>query len=265
MVDSAPRHVVVTGASSGIGRALALAYAAPGVMLGLLGRDAERLEASAQACRARGAQVCTGSIDVRDAEAIKAWLDAFDADHPIDLLIANAGASSTLAHAGEWEDLARTTHIVDTNFYGALHVALPVIERMRARGQGQIALVASLIALRGMSIAPAYSASKAGLKAWGDAVRPLLQRRGIAVSVVLPGFVKTAMSDSYPADKPSMWSAEQAADYIRRKVAERRAEIAFPFLLQLGARLQALLPAAWADRLSFHLPDGPSSGGDPEH
>jgi short-subunit dehydrogenase len=244
-----PGCVVVTGASAGIGRALAQAYAAPGIMLGLIGRDTGRLEASANACRVRGAEVTTGCLDIRDAEALKIWLDAFDANHPIDLLIANAGASSVRTSASDWEDLARITKIIDINLYGTLHTVLPVIERMRTRQRGQIGLVSSLAALRGVAISPAYCTSKAGVKVWADSVRPLLKRDGITLSVILPGFVKTAMSDNYPGDKPLMWPAERAAAYIRRKLAAGQLEIGFPFRLYWIGRLLTLLPIPLADSI----------------
>jgi short-subunit dehydrogenase len=249
MNTPAPRHIVITGASAGLGRALALAYAAPGIVLGLVGRDIERLESCATNCRAHGAQVITMRADVRDANAMQASLHAFDDAHPIDLLIANAGVASTLTSAKDWEELDRTANIVDTNFYGAMHAVLPVIARMRPRRHGQIALVSSIAALRGMAISPAYCASKAALNAYGDSVRPMLARDGIRLSVVLPGFVKTAMSDVFPGDKPFMWSSDKAAQHIRRKLASGRAEIAFPNLLALGMRLLALLPAALADAI----------------
>ena len=249
MRNAAPRHIVITGASAGLGRALAHAYAAPGVVLGLIGRDAERLDAVAEACRAQGAQVDTGRIDVRDGAAMQVWLDQFDDRHPIELLIANAGAASTLASAQDWEGLARTAAIVDTNFYGAIHAALPVIARMRPRKSGQVALISSIAALRGMAISPAYCASKSALKAYGDSVRPILARDGVRMSIVLPGFVKTAMSDVFPGDKPFLWSAEKAAKYIQRKLRNGRAEIAFPAPLAFGMRLLPLLPAAVADAI----------------
>ncbi|QQC67567.1 SDR family NAD(P)-dependent oxidoreductase [Paraburkholderia ginsengisoli] len=249
MRNAAPRPIVITGASAGLGRALASAYAAPGVALGLIARDAQRLEATAQACRAKGATVQTALIDVRDAQAMQTWLHHFDDAHPIDLLIANAGAASTLACATDWEELERTAAIVDTNFYGAMHAVLPVIARMRARKQGQIALISSLAALRGMAISPAYCASKAAIKAYGDSVRPILSRDGIRMSIVLPGFVKTAMSDVFPGDKPFLWSADKAAQHIRRKLEAGRAEIAFPGLLAFGMRLLPLLPAVLADAI----------------
>ncbi|MGF6853570.1 SDR family NAD(P)-dependent oxidoreductase [Paraburkholderia sp. CI3] len=249
MRNAAPRHIVITGASAGLGRALALAYSAPGVVLGLIGRDAERLEASAQACRAKGATVQTGQIDVRNAQAMQTWLHRFDDAQPIDLLIANAGAASTLASAQDWEELERTAAIVDTNFYGAMHAVLPVVTRMRPRGKGQIALISSLAALRGMAISPAYCASKSAIKAYGDSVRPILSRDGIRISIVLPGFVKTAMSDVFPGDKPFLWSADKAAQHVQRKLKNGRAEIAFPSLLAFGMRLLPLLPAVLADAI----------------
>src|SRR5258708_9450807 len=102
MRRAAPRHVVITGGSAGLGRALALAYAAPDIVLGLVGRDAERLDACAAECRKRGAHVVTARLDVRDAAAMQSWLCHFDCIHPIDLLIANAGVAGTLASPDDW-------------------------------------------------------------------------------------------------------------------------------------------------------------------
>ncbi|CAB3766546.1 SDR family oxidoreductase [Burkholderia puraquae] len=247
------KHISVTGASSGLGRALALAYAQPGVVLGLSGRDEARLELSAADCRARGAKVVTAAVDVRDANATKCWLQQFDDSHPIDLLIANAGAASTLSDANDWEGLDRISAVVDTNFYGAIHTVLPVVERMRERKRGHIAMTSSIAALRGMAISPAYCASKAAIKAYGDSIRPLLAREGIGVSIILPGFVETAMSDVFPGDRRFMWSADRAAAYICRKLDARRAEIAFPGPLVLGMRLLPLLPATIADAILDRL------------
>ncbi|WP_423370312.1 SDR family NAD(P)-dependent oxidoreductase [Burkholderia sp. LMG 32019] len=260
MRSHGPAHVVVTGASAGLGQAIAFAYAQPGAVLGLIGRDRERIDATAEACRARGATVETGVIDVRVATAVAAWLDDFDARHPIDLLIANAGVASTIASASDWEGLERTAHVIDTNLYGMLNTVLPVIERMGSRGRGRVAMVSSLAALRGMAISPAYCASKSAIKAYGDSVRPLLARRGVGVTVILPGFVKTAMSDVFPGDKPFLWSAERAAAYIRRRLDAGRSEIAFPGLLALGMRLLSFLPAALADAILGRLSYLPSKG-----
>ncbi|WP_186102035.1 SDR family NAD(P)-dependent oxidoreductase [Burkholderia gladioli] len=253
MRSPVPAHIVITGASAGLGLALALAHASPGVVLGLIGRDPQRIDAVATACRARGATVETGIVDVRDTAAIGTWLDAFDARYPITLLVANAGVASTIASADDWEDGERTRAVIDTNLYGMLNTVLPVIERMRARRRGRIAVVASIAALRGMAISPAYCASKSAIKAWADSVRPLLRRDGLDVTVILPGFVKTAMSDVFPGDKPFLWSAERAAAHIRRKLGAGRSEIAFPALLAFGMRLLPLLPVALADAILDRL------------
>ncbi|MBN3746211.1 SDR family NAD(P)-dependent oxidoreductase [Burkholderia sp. Se-20373] len=258
MPDQLPRSIVITGASAGLGRALALAYAQPGTTLGIVGRNTAEVDVTAAACRARGATVHTGTVDVRDAASIAAWLTEFDTRHPIDLLIANAGVASTIADASDWEGLERTAHVIDTNLYGALHTVLPVVDRMRARKRGRIAMVSSIAALRGMAISPAYCVSKAAIKAYGDSVRPLLARDGVGVTVILPGFVKTAMSDVFPGDKPFLWSAERSAAYIRRRLDAGRSEIAFPGLLAFGMRLLPLLPAALADAILDRLSYLPS-------
>ncbi|WP_430233567.1 SDR family NAD(P)-dependent oxidoreductase [Paraburkholderia tropica] len=261
MTSGAPRHIVITGASAGIGRALALAYAGPGVVLGLVGRDLVRLDASAADCRALGASVVVGQFDVRDAGAVEAWLDEFDGAYPVDLLIANAGVASTLASTTDWEGRERTARIVETNFFGTMHAVLPVVEHMRKRRRGCVAMVASIAALRGMAISPAYCASKAAIKAYADSVRPLLRREGVGVTVILPGFVKTAMSDVFPGEKPFMWSADQAAAHIRRKIDAGRAEIAFPGLLAFGMRLLTLLPPTVADAILDRLSYQPRGKG----
>lgn len=253
MSSAMTQRIVITGASAGLGRALAYAYAQPGCVLGLVARNAAELEVTAEACRVRGAEVLTGVVDVRDATAIGAWLVEFDNRYPIDLLIANAGIASTLASAGDWEGLDRTCAVVDTNFYGSMHTVLPVLDRMRLRKQGRVAMVSSLASLRGMAISPAYCASKAAIKAYGDSVRPLLTRDGVGMTVILPGFVSTAMSDVFPGDRPFMWSADRAAAHIRRKLDVGRAEIAFPRLLSVGMRLLTILPVQVADAILDRL------------
>ncbi|MBN3504559.1 SDR family NAD(P)-dependent oxidoreductase [Burkholderia cenocepacia] len=255
MRNAAPTRIVITGASAGLGRALALAYARPGIVLGLIGRNAVEINATAAACVARGATIEIGRLDVRIATATADWLVDFDTRHPIDLVIANAGVASTIASASDWEDLTRTTTVVNTNFYGAMHTVLPVVERMRVRKRGRVAMVSSIAALRGMAISPAYCASKAAIKAYGDSVRPLLARDNVGITVILPGFVKSAMSDVFPGDKPFIWTAERAAAYIRTHLDAGRSEIAFPGTLAFGMRVLPLLPAALADwilgRLSY--------------
>jgi NAD(P)-dependent dehydrogenase (short-subunit alcohol dehydrogenase family) len=196
-------------------------------------------------------------MDVRGSAAVRSWILDFDAQYPIDLLIANAGVASTLSSSDDWEGVDRTAEVVDINLYGALHTVLPAIERMRTRHSGQIAVVSSLAGLRGMAISPAYCVSKAALVAYCDSVRPVLARDNIGVSVVMPGFVRTAMSDVFPGNKPFMWTAEKAALFIKKRLTRRRVEIAFPLSLTLGLKLLRLLPAGISDTilgLLFQIP-----------
>lgn len=249
------RHILITGASGGLGAALAKAYAEPGVVLALAGRDRARLTEVADRCRQRGAEVLASQVDVTDAQAVMDWVRATDRAYPLELVIANAGVASTLAagQGGEsWQDIRR---VFDTNVYGTLATLSPAIEAMTARGRGQVALMSSLGAYVGMPISPAYNASKAALKVYGEGLRGLLAERGVGVTVICPGFVKSAMSDAYPGPRPFLVAADDAAARIRAGLAGNRALIAFPFPLALAMRLLAALPtwASLALQRMFHF------------
>lgn len=244
-----PRVIVLTGASRGIGAALAFIYAAPGACLALQGRNAQRLSVVAEKCRARGAEVFECLLDVRDAASLRTWLEDFDAAHPVDLLVANAGVASVLVSLDQWEAAHTTAQVMDINWTGTLNTVEPIAQRMRLRGKGHIAVVSSLSAFRGMAISPAYCASKAALKAWGQAVRPLLANQGVALTMIFPGFVRSDMSDAFPGRKPFLLDAPHAAGIIQRALNARRASLVFPILLGLGTQLLNLLPDPWADQV----------------
>jgi short-subunit dehydrogenase len=244
-----PGSILITGASNGIGAALAEAYAAPGKHLALGGRDAERLSAVAETCRQRGATVLEAAVDVTDAAAVAAWVDAADRAAPLDLAIANAGVQGGPFRAGAGETLDEAERAMRVNFGGACNMAYPALAAMRPRGRGQIALIASLAGLRGLPYSPAYCASKAAIKAYGEALRSWLRPEGIEVAVVLPGFVETRMANAVIGPKPLMMPAHRAAQIIQRGLAGGRRQIAFPLPLYLGVQLLRALPAALADRL----------------
>jgi len=244
--DDEGRRILITGATSAIGSALAEAYACPGVTLHLHGRDAGKLGAVAECCRALGATVYARNLDVRDFAALHDWLTGLG---PLDLVIVNAGVNSHIGPAGEAEAWAEVEAVLEVNLKAAMLVTHAVLPAMRARGSGQIALVSSLAAYFGLPVTPSYCASKAGLKAYGEALRGWLGREGIRVNVIMPGYVKSPMCAAMPGPKPFLLSPEQAARAIRHRRARHRARISFPFPLNLGTWFLAVLPAPVALRI----------------
>lgn len=241
------RTIALTGASSGIGAALAAELSAPGVRLALAGREAGRLEEVAAACRSRGAVAETAVVDVRDRAVLHAWLAAVDAAGAVDVLIANAGVSAGLGPRQSRERDDDVRRLVEVNLLGTIDTVSGLVEVMRARGRGHIVIVASVAGLRGYPAMPTYSATKAALIAYGEAIRGWLRPSGVAVTVVCPGFVTSPMSARHKGSKPFEVPVEKAARIIARGIAARRAVVAFPFLLALGARASRLLPAGLSD------------------
>jgi short-subunit dehydrogenase len=236
-----PRHILITGASSGIGAALARHYAGAEVRLDLGGRDLQRLEEVATACRARGAVVVAKAVDVTDRSAMRAWILTADAEVPLDLVVANAGIGADEGFGRGSEVLARPVFAV--NLDGVLNTAYPAMERMVERGRGQIAFMSSLAGYRGFPDAPAYSASKAAVKALAEAWRGALAARGVRVSAICPGFIEKPMTARNRFRMPFLMSAERAAGIIARGLARDRARIAFPWPMVLGSWLVAVVPA----------------------
>jgi NAD(P)-dependent dehydrogenase (short-subunit alcohol dehydrogenase family) len=237
--------VMVTGASSGLGRALALACARPGAVLRLSGRDPARLEDAAQTCRARGAEASASVLDVRDADAVAAWVALAGR---LDLVIANAGISAGTGAAGH-ESPAQARAIFATNLDGVFNTVFPAMEIMACQPpgadgwRGRVAVVASIAAFAAAPGAPAYCASKAAVDAWAVATAPSARGRGIALTSVCPGYVRTPMTAGNRFPMPGLMSADRAARIALAGIAAGRVRVAFPWWMAAGARLVGLLPA----------------------
>jgi len=248
-----PRSILLTGASSGIGAALAIAYAAPGVTLALGGRDPDRLAAVAEDCRARGAAAATLPVDVVDRDRMAAWVAAADRAAPLDLVIANAGVSAGTGGGAESAEQAR--RILATNVDGVVNTIHPALAAMVPRRRGHLAIMSSLAAFRGFPGAPAYCASKAAVRVLGEALRGALHRHGVAVSVICPGYVESPMTAVNRFRMPMLMPADKAAAIIRSGLDRRRARIAFPLPLYIVVRALAALPPSWTDPLLRRLPE----------
>ncbi|MCW5748661.1 MAG: SDR family NAD(P)-dependent oxidoreductase [Alphaproteobacteria bacterium] len=239
--------IVITGASSGIGAALARDYAGTDTRLALLGRDEARLAAVAADCRARGAQVATACIDVTEREQLQDWLQKQDAARGIDLVLANAGVALERGRdIGDGEALRRTVAI---NLDGTLNTILPLLPAMRSRRAGQIGIVSSLAGFFGLPRAPGYGASKAAVRLLAESLRIQLKKDGVGVSAICPGFVESAITRDNPFPMPFMMSAERASAIIRRGLAHNRARIAFPLPMKAAVWFAMSLPGSWTARL----------------
>jgi short-subunit dehydrogenase len=233
--------VVITGASRGLGEALALLYAAPGRTLGLLGRDGERLEIVAARCQDGGAQVVTGTPDVTDHPALSHWIQSFDEAHPIDLLIVNAGIFTGHGKTVP-ESIDETISTLRTNLEGAVLTIAAALPMMRRRRAGRIAIVGSLAVLHPLADAPAYSASKAGLMSYGEALREWLAPDNVSVSLIYPGHIRTAQVAHHVGPLPLIMSVDKAAHRIKRGLDRDRSLIIFPQRLHWLIRAGRLLP-----------------------
>jgi short-subunit dehydrogenase len=244
-----PTTILITGATGGIGAALARSYAQPGRTMILHGRDRARLASLTQECETRGAQVHGMTFDLRDAAAAIEALRSVSSHYAIDLAIVNAGVSSPIGDGLEAENWDAARAVLAVNLDGAIATVAGVLPDMRRRGAGQIAIVSSLAAYYGLPITPIYCASKAAMKAYGEALRGWLATQGIAVNVVMPGFVQTPMSDRFRGAKPGLMSPERAATLIRRGLDRNRARIAFPRTLAWGMWWLSVLPPALSQRI----------------
>ncbi|HEV2678420.1 MAG TPA: SDR family NAD(P)-dependent oxidoreductase [Aliidongia sp.] len=236
------QNIVITGASSGIGAALAKFYARPGVTLGLTGRDPVRLGVVAAEVEAAGGTVVQGLLDLRDRSALTGFLTGFDARHPVDLLIANAGVLDGRHADGVVEDAEIARRVIEINLLGAVDTLHALLPAMRARRRGHIVLVSSLAALSPLPDAPAYSASKAGLLSYGRALRGAVAGEKIRVSVVCPGYVTSAMTETHIGNHPHKIGADEAARLIGAGIARNKPVIGFPTQLYLLSLISPFFP-----------------------
>jgi len=253
-MQSTEQVIVVTGAASGIGQALCRLFARRGARIGLVDRDTTKLEAFADELRQAGAQCTAAVVDVRQREQVQDAVRQMAAVlGPADILIPCAG----ICRGSTVDDLktAELEEIVRINFFGTVYMIEAVLPSMLERKSGHIVGISSLAGVRGIPFEPAYSASKAAVGAYLEGLRSELRPRGITVTTVFPGYVKTPLLDEINgimgADMSSgnAVTATAAAARIVEAIERRRSYIYFPRPLGMSVRLSGLMPARMYDRV----------------
>jgi short-subunit dehydrogenase len=232
---------VITGASSGIGRALARALAAEGCQVGLVARRRPQLEALAGDIRQAGGTAALATADVADrAQTVAALRDLAARLGPVDLLVANAGVGAPTVlepfNVGDIEKMYRV------NVFGVVYAIEAVLPDMLRRGRGHLAAVSSLAAYVGLPGESGYCSSKAAVNTFMEGLRVQLRGRGIAVTTVCPGFVRTPMTAVNDFHMPWLLEADEAARRIVRALRRRRKVYNFPWQTGLLMKLTAWLP-----------------------
>jgi short-subunit dehydrogenase len=253
---SAPR-VVLTGASSGIGAALARHYAAAGATLALIARRREALERLAAGL---GAPCEIYPVDVRDAKGLAQAAGHFIGrhGHP-DIVIANAGASvGTLTDCAD--DTPVFQELLDINVVGLVNTFQPFLAGLRERGAGTLAGIASVAGYRGLPGAGAYSASKAAAIAYLESLRLELRGSGIKVVTICPGFVDTPMTRVNPYPMPFLMQPDKAAAKIAAAIARGKRYTVMPWQMAVVARVLHIMPGWLFDALFARAQHKPRRG-----
>lgn len=255
---SAPLKVFITGASSGLGAALAAHYASRGAVLGLAARRADKL---AEVAGGLASPSTFYALDVADRGALAAAAADFCSRHGTpDIVIANAGISAA-TRCGSPEDLAVLERVLQTNVTGLAATLAPFVEPMRKRRGGALVGIASVSGFRGLPGNGAYSASKAAAINWLEALRVELHGSGVRVLTVCPGYIETPMTAVNRFPMPFLMSAEVAARRIARAVESGSALVIFPWQMRLVFAFLRRAPAWMFDRIFARAPRKPRPAG----
>ena len=241
MTSWSNKVVLITGASSGIGRGLALELARRGARAGLLARRGDLLREVVEEIQSHGGKAIALPADVTDANAVRAAAGKLRNEFgPIDLLIANAGIGATTAARNlEPEGVAQ---IFNVNVIGVVNCVTAVIPQMIERGHGQLAVISSLAAYRGLPKSAAYCSSKAAISSLFESLRLDLQPQGIDVTIIHPGFIKTQLTAGRQAKLPFLLEVDEAANRMIRAIEKRKKSYAFPWPLATLVRIGMVMP-----------------------
>jgi len=240
---------MITGASSGIGRGLALELARRGARLGLIARRVDALDELVGEIAALGSKGLAFPADVRNSDSLGEAVKRISAElGPIDVMIANAGVGPT-KHAADLRG-EEVAEVININVIGAANSATAVVPQMIERGQGHLVVISSLAAYRGLPKSAAYCASKAAVSAFFESFRLDLEPRGIDVTIIHPGFIKTALTSGRHAQLPFLLELDDAVKRIVRAIEKRKKTYSFPWQLATIVRASMIMPIWMYDRIS---------------
>ena len=247
--DWREKVVLITGASSGIGRALSVELGRRGARLGLLARRADALEELVLEVEGAGGGALALQADVKDAGAVRAAADTLrERFGPVDVLIANAGVGAT-THARDLR-AEEVAEVININLLGAVNSVTAVVPEMISRGRGQLVAISSLAAYRGLPKSGAYCASKAALSAFFESLRLDLRGAGVDVTIIHPGFIKTPLTAGRHSQMPYLMELQAATLKIVRAIEARKKSYAFPWQLASIVRAALLMPNFLYDRIA---------------
>ncbi|MBA4183523.1 MAG: SDR family NAD(P)-dependent oxidoreductase [Acidobacteria bacterium] len=241
--------VFLTGASSGIGEALALEIAKCGATLGLLARREDLLKELAEKCERNGGKARYFAVDVTDANAVANAAESLQNEFgKIDVLIANAGIGGNNSKTRNLNPQA-VAQVININLLGAVNAVSAVLPQMLENKSGQLVAISSLAGFRGLPKSAAYSASKAGMTAFFESVRLDVQTKGVAVTIIQPGFIKTPLTSGRNNKMPFLMELEDSIPHFLRAIEKRKRFAAFPWQLATFVRLGKIFPAWLYDRI----------------
>jgi short-subunit dehydrogenase len=241
--------VMITGASSGIGRGLAVELGARGAKLGLVARRSDVLDDVVKEVESNGSEAVALPADVRSAESIRSAAESLRVKlGPIDVLIANAGIGPTRDAARF--DAEEVAEVMNVNVVGASNSVAAVLPEMLAQGRGQLVVMSSLAAYRGLPKSAAYCASKAAVSSFFESLRLDLEPKGIDVTIIHPGFIKTPLTAGRHAQLPYLQELDEAVKKIVGAIEKRRKTYSFPWQLATIVRAGMIMPIWMYDRIS---------------
>lgn len=243
------KSVAITGASSGIGAALARYYAEKGCFIALCGRDLSRLEDVARDCEAFGANTIVSVVDVKNLSEVEAWIEEISDKNSLDIIFVNAGITGGAGKNGAVEESRDVQSLLSTNLIGATNTVGAAVKAMLKGAGGQIVVTNSLAGYVGFPGSPAYCASKAGLRVYCESLQRLLKPTDIDLTLIFPGYVSSPMSRKVVSAKPLEMTPEKAVKLIAKAVEKRKKKMGFPYLMWVGVRILGVLPLGLQDYL----------------